>query len=133
MSHPALHGGPSNHGDEIDDPIADDHFAPEGWEEVDRGICTCGEVVRWDYQLEQWVPDRTLKVLILAPDEAELVAQAVAGLSAGDETADVQNFDLQQMVRHQIRLNEPWIEDEQDYANPFAADFDPKAAQDAGH
>jgi ParB family chromosome partitioning protein len=50
-------------------PVGGRHFVPVGWEETDRGLCPCGEAVRWDPSLERWVPDRTLVVLVLTEAE----------------------------------------------------------------
>jgi hypothetical protein len=66
-AHPALHspgvphqqlatGGPG-------------HYVPEGWEDLNRGICPCGEVVFWSEGLDQWLPARAFRVLVLTPDE----------------------------------------------------------------
>lgn len=61
-----------------------DHFVPEGWEDLGRGLCPCGEAVRWSDEVEAWVRDRTLRVLILTPDEVASVKDRLrrAGLNA---------------------------------------------------
>jgi hypothetical protein len=51
----------------------DKHFVPEGWEDTNRGACPCGELVRWDEETDGWVPDRTLRLLVLERDEANAV------------------------------------------------------------
>lgn len=48
------------------------HFVPEGWEDLDRGICpVCGTPVSWNSEAEVWDFDPTLRVLVLEPHEVE--------------------------------------------------------------
>ena len=68
-SHPALHE-PSSH-------PGTGHFVPESWDVFDRGICPCGEAVRWDESEDIWVKDRSLVIFVLEREEANtLVASA---------------------------------------------------------
>lgn len=70
-AHPALHDPPSRpHGRE-------DHYVPDGWDERGRGICPCGEAVRWSARRDLWVPDRSLRVLVLTKHEAALLSSIV--------------------------------------------------------
>ena len=53
-----------------------DHFVPEGWDEINRGICPrCGKPVSWNEAIDQWMHDPTLTVLILTRHEMDLVLQ----------------------------------------------------------
>lgn len=54
--------------DHVDEHL--EHFVPEGWEELDRGICPkCGQTVAWDEAAEKWRVDATLTVLVLTAAE----------------------------------------------------------------
>jgi len=41
------------------------HFVPEGWEDLEKGICPCGTVVQWDRVNERWDEWHTAYVLIV--------------------------------------------------------------------
>lgn len=59
------------------------HFVPEGWEDLDRGICPgCGLTVSWCAEgvesplaPEGWYHDETLTVLVLTEDEVRWLAE----------------------------------------------------------
>jgi hypothetical protein len=87
-SHPALHEPSSAiHGDE-------DHFVPDGWDDVERGLCPCGEAVAWDEKTELWVPDRSLRVLVLTTEEVEHIRAAVDLKTFPMDTAALLAFEL---------------------------------------
>jgi hypothetical protein len=109
-AHPALHTPPIGlHSNTMGNgPEVKLHYVPEGWEDFDRGICPCGEVVVWKEGDEivvpgnemanvpdimaggQWVPDRTMRVLVLTPTERLAVMDMLALSYDGDvpETRD---------------------------------------------
>lgn len=60
-AHPALHTPPML--------PHEDHYVPDGWDGIERGICPCGEAVTWDAEVDRWEVDRTLVVLVLTHDE----------------------------------------------------------------
>lgn len=97
--HPALSANGS-HGTDADD-APERHYVPEGWEELDRGVCPCGELVRWDEAAERWIPDRALRVLVLTEAEAETLRAAAPA-------------DLALTVARQLILNESIEDDEPD-------------------
>lgn len=108
--HPALYANPGYHlvsGDngELPDGELARHFVPEGWEELDRGICPCGEVVAWDEKAEVWVPDRSLRVLILTQAETETLWS-------------LSDHDLSETINRQLHYNEPVEEDDEDGPPP---------------
>lgn len=52
----------------------DEHYVPEGWDELDRGLCPhCGQTVTWNEEAERWDLDPTLTVLVLTKDEFDKV------------------------------------------------------------
>ena len=65
MSHPALFPTYFTH--------EAGHLVPEAWDDMDRGLCPCGEAVSWDGPTETWRPDRTLRALVLTKDEIRTV------------------------------------------------------------
>lgn len=109
--HPALHPQPGYHlrpEDAVADAHSkafdnDRHFAPLGWEDVNVGACPCGELVRWDQATESWLPDRTLRMLILDEKDAETVSGRFRLVRFGG-TVDSER--LGEAVRHQLILNE---------------------------
>ena len=55
-----------------------EHFVPDGWEDLDVGICpTCGRTIRWDFERQAWVNDPSLTVLVLKEAEIEEIRTAV--------------------------------------------------------
>jgi hypothetical protein len=103
IAHPALHTPP------FDPHIA--HFVPEGWEDFDRGLCPCGEAVTYDNENEMWVPDRSLRVLVLTKDEASAVLDMVLvedGDDQSEERMAVQaQLDLQDEIEGYERAGDP--------------------------
>jgi hypothetical protein len=69
MSHPALYAWQGH-----DPDFSKDHFVPEGWEDLDLGLCPRGEAVRWDADRDHWVVDRTLRVVVVRQEERDLVS-----------------------------------------------------------
>lgn len=74
-----------------------DHYVARGWEDLDRGLCSCGEAVRWDPAIDSWVPDRNLIVLVLTrdevmdlinPDDEEFEAPAITTRDGSVRTAE---------------------------------------------
>jgi len=109
-SHPALHPNNGYHlvagdaGNEPADPGEGRHFVPVGWEEVDRGICPCGEVVRWEDSTERWVADRSLRVLILDEAQLDFLRLYIYPMDVGGST----KMDaLRKAIDHQVGLSEP--------------------------
>ena len=90
-SHPAMHPAGSIHASTADGP----HFVPVGWEEADRGLCPCGEAVRWDESTALWIPERTLVVFVLTADEAAHLRHDALMIE-----------DLEPMLDLQLALNE---------------------------
>ena len=84
-AHPALHTPPMN-GDEFLDRTTrpHNHLVPEGWEDFNRGICPCGEVVVWNTSQELWVADRQMRVLVLTQRETRAVEDMLALGNDGD-------------------------------------------------
>ena len=76
MSHPALHE-PSSiaHGRR-------DHFVPDGWDDLERGLCPCGEAVTWDHVSERWEADDLLVVLVLTRAEADTITDRLSRAGA---------------------------------------------------
>ncbi len=102
VSHPALHPGITH-----DYPGPEPgHFVPEGWEELNRGICPCGEVVTWNGPSDQWVPDRSMKVLVLTGQELSRIDEIIAGAEA--ET--VERASLCDLLEAQADTNEAFSE-----------------------
>lgn len=96
-SHPALHPNPGYHllaSDEAGTDGTGRHFVPAGWEDADRGVCPCGELVAWDGPSLSWIPDRSLRLLILTQHETSLVFLAV------------RTTQLVETIAHQLDLNE---------------------------
>lgn len=96
-AHPAMY--PAETGTHPTSPTDPGHLVPEGWESFDVGLCPCGEAVRWDGATDRWVPDRTLRVLVLTPGDAGYIraftsgngyAHVSAQLDAQDEIAAYQ-------------------------------------------
>lgn len=51
-----------------------DHFVPEGWDDLNRGICPrCGLTVVWNPEVEQWLPSDDLVVLVLHREEFQKI------------------------------------------------------------
>lgn len=94
-AHPALHTPPV--GRHQSDPTR--HFVPEGWEDFDRGLCPCGEAVIWDATQDRWVVDRSLRVLVLTPDE-------VKALTAMDSRDPTYTAGLVETIVRQIGLQD---------------------------
>lgn len=69
MTHPALH-------EPVDIATHERHFVPDGWDDLDRGICPCGELVRWTGT--GWTVDRSLVAFVLTRDEATMMRWLVA-------------------------------------------------------
>jgi len=124
-----LHGRSPYEPDSHSDTRA--HFVPEGWEEADRGICPrCGRTVRWDADSAEWILEPTMRVLVLTATEADVALGALDFAGRQDADAD----DLRELVELMVSIQEPIVDRiDTDYSNPMAVDFDPKAAQDAGH
>jgi hypothetical protein len=76
MTHPALYPTSTTGGHHADDPTG--HFVAEGLEDLNVGICPCGNVVVWDELAERWLPDPEKIVLILdRPDVEHLLADGL--------------------------------------------------------
>lgn len=58
-------------------PSLKDHFVPEGWEDHNRGICPCGEVVVWNESGQVWLKARDYRVLVMSPDEVALLRRGL--------------------------------------------------------
>lgn len=97
IHHPALHDG-ITHEYPGKGP---GHFVPEGWEDLEVGICPCGEAVRWNGELEQWEPDRTLTILVL--DQGE-VASVLDRLRRAGTTKALPT------IERQLELNKEFTE-----------------------
>lgn len=102
-AHPALHTPPA-YTPELGS--GHDHYVAEGWEDFNVGLCPCGEAVRWDGGLVidgpdgpevegGWVPDRTLRVLVLTAEEALMVVDGLPYATT-----------LARMVRDQLDIQE---------------------------
>lgn len=99
-SHPALHPNPGYHLLASDRTGTDGngrHFVPNGWDEADRGVCPCGELVIWDEASKSWIPDRSLRLLVLTQHEASLVVRAAIETEEGH---------LATTIGYQLDLNE---------------------------
>lgn len=56
------------------------HFVPEGWEELDRGVCPrCGSTVVWEASSDLWREDASLRVLVLTAVETRTLT-VLAGM-----------------------------------------------------
>lgn len=99
VHHQALHDGiPHNY----PEPGNPGHFVPEGWDDLDRGICPCGEIVVWDEATDRWNPDRSMVVLVLTAIEAKQLE--IYALSF--------NKDLHDVIDRELSLNQPLTEEE---------------------
>lgn len=101
-SHPALHPNPGYHllaSDEAGTDGTGRHFVPSGWEDADRGVCPCGELVAWDGPSLSWIPDRSLRLLVLTTEEAKVVSE-------DGMTSQSRDRALQEVIEHQLSLNE---------------------------
>ena len=77
-----------------------DHFVPEFWEDLNRGICPrCGRTVTWNEERDRWLPDDSLTVLVLTEEEIDTIALVAAGLPSFKKTG------LPEMIRRQYDLN----------------------------
>ena len=53
-------------------PTCIEHHVAEGWDELNRGVCpACGTKVVWDEEVEVWVENPHLVVIVLTPEEVE--------------------------------------------------------------
>lgn len=68
-AHPALHTPPLE--------PHNVHYVPEGWEDFDRGVCPCGEVVVWNESGNIWLVARDYRVLVMSPDEVALLRRSL--------------------------------------------------------
>lgn len=105
-AHPALHTPPerqhiSPHSNIMgNDPELRKHFVPEGWEDFDRGICPCGEVVVWNASNDRWVANRQMRVLVLTQRETAAVEDMLA-LGKDDDVPTTRD-----MVHRQLELQD---------------------------
>ena len=84
----------------------DDHFAPEFWEDIDRGICPrCGRTVSWDAGNQKWRVRRNLNVVLLFDREIEALLKL---LPPQDEDSGADR--LRQLIVGQQALNKPFEE-----------------------
>lgn len=86
------------------------HFVPEGWEDLDRGICPgCGCTVTWNHHTAEWVLEPALTVLVLGQGEIEVL---IGALHAADRK------ELLEMVERQWHLNRPFEDPYDTYGTP---------------
>lgn len=100
-----LHGRSPDYQNEHGAITGEDHFVPEGWDELDRGICPrCGRTVLWNPATEKWEADESLVVLVLLDGEVKAIDNALDWLSMRAEPARNAEFARDQ-VQRQYELN----------------------------
>lgn len=104
-SYTGLHGRTPWERNDHGPTTGNDHYVPEGWDELERGICPrCGQTVRWDETTDAWVVDDSLTVLVLTEDEIEKIGHAAKGWPAFSKTG------LPASVEQMYDLNRPFEE-----------------------
>lgn len=99
MAHPALHTPSGTHS--IHTPGGGpEHFVPEGWEDFNRGICPCGEVVVWNEATDTWEADRQMRVFVLSATESIAVRDMLELSSDGNVPF------AYDMIERQLRLQD---------------------------
>ena len=86
-----------------------DHFVPEHWEDLNRGICPrCGRTVVWDEAKDRWIPDPHLTVFVLTQEECEKLAALINDPAQVDSAAEK----TREQLERQWDLNRPYAEQE---------------------